>query len=324
MKYKKIFAILLVFIAGIFFLPNAFKTIVEEKANKIVQQKTHQIIHDFLASLYFENNLPLEKLPSLNFITPKIIDAGIKEMKKHRVVITGIARDNIQDLPVMMRHIEYLGALFADYRVIIFENDSVDGTAETLSIWSKRNNKVKAISQNFNNKKRPNIQFLADARNKYLEALSSSEYDDFDIVIPVDMDMSYGFDVRGIIDSFSKIDQWGAVCSNGIFTKEGKMWDMFAFRNAEFPDGPNEVSSKEYWSKIVPKGFKAYSPRSDLVPVYSCFGGMAIYKRQFMQGCKYSSDRGDCEHVLFNKCVRDNGAKMFMNPAQMIKYSHYR
>ncbi len=323
MQYKKVFAVILVLIAGIL-LPNAFDNIVEESARKIIKQKTHQIIRDFLTALEVDNNLPLERLDTLDFIDPKVIDDGTKEMKKHRVIITGIARDNIKDLPVMIRHIEYVGSFFADYRVIVFENDSSDGTAEALASWSKRNPKVKAISQNFGNAKRPNIQFLADCRNKYLEAIVDHEYNNFDIVMPMDMDMSYGIDVRAIVDSFSKFDQWGAVCSNGIFTKDGKMWDMFAFRNAELPYGPNEVSSAEYWFKTVGKGQKIYDPKLALVPVYSCFGGMAMYKRQFIKGCRYRSDRDDCEHVLFNKCVRDNGAKMFMNPAQVIRYSHYR
>jgi hypothetical protein len=324
MKYKKYIGIFVLIIAALFILPDLCDTLLEEKANKIVKQKSHQIIKDFLRGLSADDNIPLEKLSNLNFIDSSVIQAGKLEMQKHRAVVTGIARDNVVDLPIMMRHIEYLGEFFADYRVIIFENDSVDGTKEVLLAWSKRNPKVQVISESFANKKRPSIGFLADIRNKYLDAMKNASYDNFDIMIPVDMDMSYGFDIRGVFDSFSEFAQWGAVCANGIFTKEGKMYDMFAFRNDEFPYGINDVSSVQYWSSIVPKGQKIYDPKSDLVLVSSCFGGLAIYKREFVKDCKYSSDRGDCEHVLFNKCVRDNGAKMFMNPAQVIRYSHYR
>lgn len=324
MQYKKYVGVFVLIISVLLVVPDFFDTLVEERADKMVKQKTHQIIKDFLRGLYAGDNIPLEKLPILDFIDSAKIQAGKIEMQKHRVVISGIARDNIMDLPIMIRHIEYLGGFFADYRVVIFENDSVDGTTEALLAWSKRNLKVKVISETYANKKRPSIGFLAEIRNKYLDAIKASEYDEFDIIIPIDMDMSYGFDMRGVFDSFSKFPRWGAVCSNGIFTKEGKMYDMFAFRNDEFPDGPNEVSSAEYWHKIVPAGFKVYSPKSDLVPVSSCFGGMAIYKREFIKDCRYDSNRGDCEHVLFHKCMGGNGAKMFMNPAQVIRYSHYR
>lgn len=324
MKYKKYIGITIIILAFLFMLPVAFNKLLDEKVAEVVKDKTSKIARQFLISWFMPDTIPIEKLDNLDFIDQGIIERGKMEMKKHSAIITGIARDNVFDLPIMIRHIEYLGAFFADYRVIIFENDSIDGTKEALLDWSRRNSKVKVISENFANVKRPSIGFLATIRNKYLDAAKSSEYKDFDIMMPIDMDMSYGFDVRGIFDSFSKYSRWGAVCSNGIFTKDGKMFDMFAFRSDEFPDGVNDVSSARYWFGIVPEGQKIYDPQSDLLPVLSCFGGMAIYKREFIKGCYYQSHHEDCEHILFNKCIRGNGAKMFMNPAQVIRYSHYR
>jgi hypothetical protein len=133
-------------------------------------------------SLY--KSLPLEKLSRLDFIDEKKLQTGKLEMSKHRVVFTGISRDNAKHLPEVMRHIEYIGQFFAEYRVIIFENDSTDATKLLLNLWKLFNSRVEIISQDFYNKKRPSIKFLADARNQYLEALKAQQYSEFDIVMP--------------------------------------------------------------------------------------------------------------------------------------------
>lgn len=299
---------------------------VSEKRTKLFISENFKNLQQSLYKIKFQkyNNIPLEKLQRLDFIDQSLLDSGRLEMKNHKAIVVGIARDNITDLPIMIRNIEYIGSFFSDYRVVIFENDSYDGTKEALHFWSENNKKVKLISEDFGNTKRPSIKFLSDVRNKYIDAIKAAEYDDFDIVMAVDMDMTYGFDIRGIFDSFAKKDRWDFVCSNGIFTEKGKMWDMFAFRNEEFPYGPNDIFSSIYWSVTVSQGQKIYDPKDDLVEVNSCFGGLAFYKRKFMNNCRYDSIDQDCEHVVFHRCIKDNGARMYMNPAQILRYSHYR
>jgi hypothetical protein len=269
-------------------------------------------------------SLPIETLDTLDFIPKETLAAGTNEMRRHKVVFAGIARDNGPELPMVMRNIEYLGDLFKDYKVIIFENDSLDGTKAILNFWATVNPKIKIISQDFHNVKRPSIKFLADARNHYLNALEAEEYDDFDITIFIDMDMKYGLDPRGIQDSFSKISRWDMVCSNGISDSKGTMYDGFAFRSSLLPFNPQ--NRKGYWDDYMKTNVQiVYNPHSDLVPVYSCFGGLAIYKRKYLQDCRYDSIDNDCEHVPFHKCMRKkNHARIFMNPTQVIRYSHFR
>jgi hypothetical protein len=276
-------------------------------------------------------SLPIEKLARLDFIDAKTLAAGKEEMKAHKAVFTGIARDNIRDLASVMRHIEYTGEFFSDYRVIVFENDSSDGTKEIFNMWQILNPKVKIVSEDFFNKKRPSIKFMADIRNRYLEVLATKDYNDFDIVIPIDMDMRYGFDIRGIEDSFSKINQWDVVCSNGVFTGAGNMYDAFAFRDetfshsSEFYFDVDPKTGKKHWNQTnIATMQKIYPPDSELLSVYSCFGGLAIYKRKFFDGCFYDSEEEDCEHVYLHECMRSkHNARIFMNPAQIIRYSHY-
>lgn len=267
---------------------------------------------------------PLEQLAFLNSLDPFFLAKGADEMKKHKIIIAGITRNNAPDLPIMIKTIEHIGGFFADYRVVLFENDSNDGTKEKLSAWKVRNSKVEVLSENYNIEKRPSIKFLADARNKYIKAIQGLQYVDFDMVLMIDMDMSFGVDVRGIQDSFAKIEIWDGICSNGIFKNTGEMFDAFAFRNQEFPlQFPNAVYAtvNDTLSRIQ----KVYPAGSNLVPVYSCFGGMAIYKKSAILNCEYDSINEDCEHVAFHQCaINKNRMRMFMNPNQMIRYSHYR
>lgn len=313
---------------------------------------------------YEFDKISLENFSALDVLDPVKLKVGKEEMAKHNVVIAGITRDNIKDFPVMFKHIRYIGSFFKDYRVILFENDSKDGTKLALSLWQELDSRVKIISKDFFNIKRPSHKFMADARNYYLDVLQDAEYNNFDMLIFLDMDMAYGIDIRGIEDSFSKIDRWDAVCSNGVSSNVGIMHDTFSFRNSEFPWSPEtweKICSKSdlsdswfevceegrkyskgiiyenlafrnswqsvnrlYWLQIMPQLQKIYPVDLDLVPVSSCFGGMAIYKRKYIDGCKYDSIDNDCEHVVFNQCIKDkNKGRMFLNPAQMIRYSQY-
>ena len=233
-----------------------------------------------------------------------------------KIIICGISRDNARELPSVIKNIEKSGKSFEDYRVVIFENDSKDGTKTILDEWGMINNKVKILSEDFKNSKRPSIAFMAMCRNKYLEEIQKPEYNDFDYVMVVDMDMSSGWDIS---DSMSKNNQWDAVCSNGVTDLfSGKMYDMFAFRNQEFSKTPKDP---DYWSVNVPTGQKQYKS-GPLIPVDSCFGGMAIYKKSILDGCLYESFDGDCEHIGLHSCLKDkNGGKMFMNPNQILNYN---
>lgn len=266
---------------------------------------------------------PLEVCDQLNVLDKEVLGKGQKILSQHKAIICGISRDNANDFFVMKRHIEHIGQQFRDYRIVIFENDSKDRTKALLAKWSAQNPNVKIITKDFNNKKRPSIQFLADARNFYIDEIQKPEYDAFNVLIVMDMDMSYGFDIRGIYHSFASWDDWDAMASNGVSNSIGEMYDAFAFRNKEFP-WAHYQKPKIYWEKIVPKIQRVYPITSQLVSVDSAFGGLAIYKREKLKGCKYQSILGDCEHIEFHKCLKQNGGNMFMNPAQLLRYSHYK
>ncbi len=268
-------------------------------------------------------SIPLEYLKTLDQLDPNLLKLGREEMANHKLIIVGISRDNARDLPIMIKHIESIGSFFKDYRVIIFENDSTDGTKLGLDNWQINNSKVKIISKTYNNQKRPGYKFLAEIRNLYLDALEAKQYKQFDLVMMLDMDMAYGIDIRGIEDSFSTFNPWDAVCSNGIYNQAGNMFDIYAFKNKEFTDRPSNNQFK-YWFWTAYWGKKIYPIGTPLVPVDSCFGGLSFYKKEFIKACRYDSIDDDCEHLSFHQCLKDkHHGRMLMNPSQVIRYSHY-
>jgi hypothetical protein len=246
-------------------------------------------------------------------------------LAEQKAIICGISRDNASDFWTMRRHIEHLGNQCNDYRIVIIENDSKDGTKDLLNHWAAHNPRVTIISKDFHNKKRPSIQFLADVRNLYIDEINQPKYDDFNLLIVTDMDMSYGFDIRGIYHSFAAWESWDAIASNGVSNPKGEMYDAFAFafRNSEFPFAHYDKPDT-YWPDIIPQIQRVYPVNSPFVTVDSAFGGLAIYKRDTLKGCRYHSIKGDCEHIEFHKCLKHNKGKMFMNPSQLIRYSHYK
>ena len=68
-------------------------------------------------------------------------------MRDQRVVIAGLARNIAAILPKTVARVERLGSCFRDYRVVVYENDSSDGTLAQLQQWQSRNPRVALLSE---------------------------------------------------------------------------------------------------------------------------------------------------------------------------------
>ena len=195
----------------------------------------------------------------------------------HKLAIAGIVRDSLSSLPRMRRYIETIGNLFEDYRVIIIENDSSDGTKEFLNAWSSEAERCgkkvivdsHQMSSNYKHlQKRPNHEFLARMRNRYLDIVLSIDFADFDMIAVIDLDLKR-IDVPGFLKAVNdwiapnmnmttwrlhgdeqsnwwrdlamelnpqkdkstsvSIPHWAGITANGV-TQDGKYFDIFALR----------------------------------------------------------------------------------------------
>ena len=258
---------------------------------------------------------------------------GRQKMAESTVVICGIARDVSKNIMATLARIERLGKMFLDYRVVIYENDSTDGTDVILKEWESQNYKVKIITEKLNAVKHEQddslgrMTDLAVYRNKYLDHILSKNIVP-DYILVADLDLPGGWSYEGICNSFG-YDNWSVMGSNGLLyglsetltDEDGKpmmrrvYYDAHAFRRLGHPK-PHRHSE----INVI-----AYNRGEEPFKVRSCFGGIGIYKSDvFKHGAKYAGP--ECEHVgLHNGLIEVGIDNIYMNPSQIILYSnvHY-
>jgi hypothetical protein len=250
------------------------------------------------------------------------VDCGRRRMKELSVVICGLCRDVRYHLPRMAARIERLGAMFNDYRVVVYENDSIDRTCEFLCDWQTANPRLTVLSEQLGAPLYPAIRsldraaWLARCRNCYREYVMK-EFAGCDHAIIVDMDLAGGWSFDGIAHTFAK-DEWDFVGSFGL--REGRdrrtrrsvysHADLWALRPALGVPLDHLGSDN---NAIVERG-------RDLVPIESCFGGLGIYRFRCLEVARY--DGADCEHVGFHAEMRRVGfGRQFLNPNQIVLYT---
>lgn len=80
--------------------------------------------------------------PHLRPAYEKTLAKGIREASKTKVLIVGMVRDVAKSIPAIREKVERIGKHFLDYKVLIVENDSIDGTRNLLFQWKKTNPRV--------------------------------------------------------------------------------------------------------------------------------------------------------------------------------------
>ena len=250
------------------------------------------------------------------------------------VLVCGIGHNVAHAIPGLKRGLMNTLKHFHDYRMFWYENDSTDDTRELMNEWAAEDSRVRILSEVKDRGSaidaRPDGEFLgdftsylADYRNMYLDELQKPIYRDFQYVWILDMDLEHGFPKEPILELMAKRDEWDMVAANGLMG--GYSYDSLAFRDAVFPDGPPEMGEAKYWHwpDVAQRKGYMHNVREEWHPVISAFGGMAMYKRKSITGCRYQGKVGgvpECEHVPFNRCVR--GKKFVYRNWTPVKGSH--
>lgn len=215
----------------------------------------------------------------------------------HKVLICGVCKGVAERVPYSMKIMETIGALFSDYRIIVYENNSSDSTPEILKTWAHNNRKVRVLSERISNDALARscinrmedgafyrAEVIAQARNKVLERLFTEDYEAFAYVIWMDMDFVLEPAYDGIVETFESEQEWDAVFAYGI-DPPGTYWDWYAFRDDVCPLG-SELLGNDWW--YLPKNKRLLSATDEWYPVISAFGGCGIYKKEALKGCRYS------------------------------------
>lgn len=231
-----------------------------------------------------------------------------------------------------------------DYRVFVYENDSIDGTKDLLQQWHQNdpqkihvslndNDSTKTIpSSNLVNGVNPffshrRIDKMAMLRNSYMEYIEKQKWE-ADYLIVVDLDVAR-ICLDGILSSFESKQEWDAVTAFGYSigpNLKRRYHDTYAltlFGEEDYPQTEQKVGSLAGLYSVI-KGYGTW------MRVFSAFGGLSIYRYEAVKGLRYaypSLNNDDkrvevrCEHYSLYKQMAERGYdKVFINPSMTLKY----
>ena len=257
---------------------------------------------------------------------------SIKEyVKTKNAVFYGTIRDIQDDFLSSFINLELLSKLFNKTYFIILENDSIDNTRKLLESWSQINPSTKKIiwKHNLNQYFPLRATRLAYCRNEILNYMKEHKFQEtYDFAIHCDLDNRFwSMNPECIYSCFANPtihwDMMSAVC------KDRHYYDFWALRCDQSWFNKNifscEAEGINFETKI--KGFETLLKNTEqLIPVLSCFNGLAIYKITSLLHSSYSAnyycnkchnvERGcweDNDHIGLHKQMIHNGCALFIN-----------
>jgi hypothetical protein len=265
-------------------------------------------------------------LDGLQVLTQKLKNSGEAqirtELKGKSITFLGCARQCEAALPETIAKIASLGALFGRWRLVVFENDSTDGTARVVQELA-RELPIELIQHPGLKDALPErTARLAFGRNALRERALEIGGDyvcwsDLDGVINRDLPSEASF-----LDSFGLADCWDAVFP----VNAGMYYDIWALRHPVLCPGDymtlGTVMDASLGRKLAVH-FAASFLQIDMramqgwLPVDSAFGGMGIYRTEALRQARYigmQEGREICEHVTLHQQMREQGLRLFINP----------
>jgi hypothetical protein len=245
---------------------------------------------------------------------------------KPKIVIASIARDIAKTFEADYRRIT---ASFSDFEIInwiIIESNSTDDSKEVLRKFSQSSNIIiyKSLMKS-NDKSLFRTQELAIARNTYLSELNDIRQKiEIEYLVVCDLNNLNNKLNRKSVKSCWLNNEWAAVTAN----QNGPYYDIWALRH-EYWNNFDCWERFEELKKIYAKASLALwdavysrmiriSKTDAWIKVNSAFGGIAIYKTQYIDHSYYlgitPNGKQVCEHVEFNVGITKNGGFIYINP----------
>lgn len=238
-----------------------------------------------------------------------------------KCIIAGSARNITKTWEKAQVSLERIFDACEDYRCVIVESHSDDGSFACLQEWASADSRRHVITLG-NSDEPVRTKRIAAARNAYL-SYSEPIYSEFPYMIVVDLDnvldISETFNAE-LASCFVRND-WDALASN----RKGRYYDIWALRcnmlgcnydcwemmnkQVGFFNGELLLTTPQRWRMFIGRHQRVIPQNAHWIPCDSAFGGMAIYKTSKIKGRRYNGD-ATCEHISFHL-----GLRMFINPA---------
>ena len=274
---------------------------------------------------------------------------------KLTIVFGVLARDCKASLLRNMARVEEIGRAFRDYHVVVYENDSKDGTTEVLKEWAAQNDHVVAICETTNKTTIPKkngrtpyplksvyrIEKMVRFRNRVLDEVRSRFEPDLFCFIDIDVE---SFQAAGVIDAISQAPQvWGALFASGhyLFRKADVTDKVPLFQYDSYAFVPEGVDPMKLGKWVVAHNYNDviswYSDRlieeCDYVPCRSAFNGIGVYRWEAIRDLNFgimqtpelkSLSACFCEHVPFNGEIIRKGYRLYATKKIEVTYYHKR
>lgn len=260
-----------------------------------------------------------------------------QDMTRSTIVFAGLARNVHTRIRKNIQNCVLLGSFFVAYKVILFENDSNDGTRQIIREMAVSNPNIQLIECKSNKDCRfderdlyeyglmneNRIDRMAFFRNVYL-SIVYQKFPTYDYLCIVDMDMDGTIPIHGLRHALSCPFEWSCICANGrsgipgTFGMLDSMYDAMALCLTESDveaSKRNNRSFRHLLGKYLRLMYMSHFDRGigdGFVPVLSAFNGVAIYKLKDIHGMYYKKGY-TCEHISLHDQMVHANKKIFID-----------
>jgi len=253
--------------------------------------------------------------------------------QENGIIVCGVCKNVASTLPVIRAAFEDLvSKAGVPCWAVFYENNSDDGTDAELMKWAaeapeqvivqcekitREDELARGVARTFDNKP-CRMEQIAHARNKLLAMLEGGHASPLTLssgelpgnqgslaryVVMIDMDNPVPFPVNAILRCIARDpDGFDALVCNGL-NPFGYMYDFYAYRDAQFPFGP-EIMREAFWSGHHQQYVQTAMHNKALfhnrqmkhnpgllpyIPIGSGFNGLCIFRREAIKGILYSA-----------------------------------
>lgn len=266
---------------------------------------------------------------------------GFETASTKTIVICALLRNVADRMPEIQKRAEKLSGIFKDYRILIAENNSTDGTRALLKKWRENNPRVIILGCGVNSRQdtchidiasaatdghhvdRPRIEKMVYLRNMCLDYVKEN-LSNFDYLAIWDLDVIGTVYIDGVANTIGHLNDPSSsaydadgICAYGIY-RWGHIrvyYDTYAHH-----DFDSKYHTDHELLNHVTKGLGLNPDRgSPPVPVKSCFGGFTIYRIEPLLSEEVLYDMSppgvdvECEHARLHRRLN----KMYFNPSMI-------
>jgi hypothetical protein len=275
----------------------------------------------------------------------EISNEVLEKIKNDSIIIAGLARNSSNVIEKQIKVAQKLGRFFKEYKIVIFENDSEDGTREIIKKLSKEDENIhlincdpyshdcklnESILYDMGCFSRYRIDKMATFRNKYMDYIEE-HFSDYQYLLVQDFDIEGVLNIPDILNVLNSSEdelgndklpseEWSALAFNGrspLPSSLGSitmMYDAMAYCRTK----EDLIQSKNKNDGILDLSFKVLDGlrinfTDKPLKVYSAFNGACLYKLKDVVDKRYQLG-WSCEHNSLHSQLIDEGKNIFIHP----------